>query len=76
MLERAVIAVAAAAGRAGAAHLTGINRRLVELSGEHRLAFALLCVGSLLIAGLLLGLLTEAVLSLFGWHTKPFDAAE
>ena len=22
------------------------------------------------------GLLTEAVLSLFGWHTKPFDAAE
>jgi hypothetical protein len=54
----------------------GLLGWIAELSAGDRLAYALLTVSSLLGAGLLLGLLSEALLGLFGWHTRHFDGLE
>ncbi|MHC4480643.1 MAG: hypothetical protein ACYS8K_03740 [Planctomycetota bacterium] len=56
--------------------LEGLNRWLVELHNDHRTAYALAVVGVLLIVGALLGLFSEALLSLAGWGTEPIERLE
>ncbi|MGD2173899.1 MAG: hypothetical protein PVJ27_00715 [Candidatus Brocadiaceae bacterium] len=69
-------AQAAADPAEGGAELSGLSAWLRGVFDDHRLAYAFLTVAALLGAGALMGVLTEAFLSLIGMETEEVDHAE
>jgi len=66
----------AASAAVGAPQLGALSRWVVNLHTDHRWLYALFAVGVLWCAGLLLGVVSEFVLSLLGWGTEELELSE
>lgn len=65
-----------ASGKVETAGLEGLSLWVAQLHNDRRAAYAFGVVAVLLIAGALLGVLSEAALSLIGCHSTPLERIE